>query len=55
MWEETEAQEGSEGFVIQDLGSPDRQDFMDFWDFPRIYLHGKTVPVSAGMGLKPAV
>lgn len=32
--QETEAQEGSEGFVSQDLGSPDRQDFVDFQDLP---------------------
>lgn len=52
--EETEAQEGSEGFVIQDLGSPHTQGFVDFWDLPGIHLHSKTVPVSAGLGLKPA-
>lgn len=48
---ETEAREG---FVIKDLGSPQRLDFVDFWDLPGIYSHSTTVPVSAGLGLKPA-
>lgn len=52
---ETEAREGWEGFVIQGLASPDKQDFVGFWDLAQIYLHSKTVPVSAGLGLKPAV